>query len=266
MNDYSVQDEYLMGENVNFIVELYQSQLNPLPEGVVRYKDLQAAADMLGEPLFVSKGEDVYALYEQTSKMKLFEKNLLLNFSAVRDRYMEVLKEALYSLEKKHFFSDKFGYKGIIVLLVGFDEHLDRYYHVFYPHSYEYIKNDIKDKVELLWDNRHGNEYRSKSIKEDGFYHISEYPSIEEKTFWYASTYTREFLEALNKTIEDYGDNELDIDSGLRYKGFDGIKIDEENETIEFCVWDSYSDLIHYRFVAEIREYYKTYDSDYDCI
>ena len=125
---------YKMTENVNKIVEKFQKESITILEGKIREKDLHAAAIFLGEPLFVSKGR----LSEQ-----YFEKNALVGFVAVRDRYLKYFEEAIHSLDKKKMFSENI-YSSPRCLddfrLAGFKEYISYNYNAFYPYSKEYIK------------------------------------------------------------------------------------------------------------------------------
>ena len=86
---------YKMTDNVNKIVSLFQNKPFAKLEGEIRDKDLQAAATFLGEPLFVSKGR---------FKEYYFEENVLLDFSSVRNKYIERFNEAISSLDTKNLF------------------------------------------------------------------------------------------------------------------------------------------------------------------
>ncbi len=252
-----------MGDNVNKVVKLFETR-GILPEGEIRIKDLKAAADLLGEPIFVSKGKTVSSVFGHKYEGLLFEKNLLLDFIAVRDKFIELLKDAVYCIDKRKIYYDEFGNFGFINRrFEGLEEHIKHYYHVFYPKE---IKGHIKNVVKKLWETIRNN-YKNDGIEEDETFLCG--CSIDEEVFWLANAFTKQFVEALKNCLNEYGFAELDVDSGLCHNGVNGIKIDLDNNFIEFYAYLTFYEkdgnyTLRYKYVADFCEMYRNDNFSYN--
>lgn len=229
--------KYKMTENVGAIVEKIMHKSTRKIEGKIRDKDLQAAATLIGEPIFVSKGKNLG---------KNFEKNALLNFIDVRDRYMELLHEAISSLDKNNMFTDDLGHKPFMYdnRLMGFDEHIKYNYNVFYPYSEKYITECIGWRIENVLET-----YSYEDFDEDEGCRPN-HVRVDEEMIWLAGTYTKQFMDVLQQKME--GLYELDEEYRLFEDEVNGIKIDEEEGEITFYAWDEEDDPQYYKWVLYV--------------
>ena len=227
---------YKMTKEVNKIVSLFQSKAFIKVEGKIKEKYLNAAATLIGEPIFISKGK-----FNEGG----FEKGTLLNFETIKAIYLSPFKGTVFPLNKSDLQINDLGLKPMFsdIGLLRIQNHLESDYSCFYPYSPAYVKQIIEWKCEHILESYSGDSY-----DEDDECEIY-LAKIDEETIWIANTYTKDFVDEL--TYQLHNVYELDEDSGISHNEVEGIKIDEESGIIQFYTWgitDDESESEHIRW------------------